>query len=398
MADKTKRLTQATSTTSAAPDGADAELKALAAHIRDWAAELGFDQLGITAPTPGSAERRFNEWLNRGYAGEMDYMARHGARRSRPALLEPGTLRVISVRLDYWPGAAADADVELAAPARGYISRYALGRDYHKVLRGRLARLARRIADARPGAACRAFTDSAPVLEKPLAEAARLGWTGKHTNLINEAAGSWFFLGELYTNLALPIESQPPTADRCGRCRRCIDACPTGAIRRPYELDARLCISYLTIELHGPIPTHLRPMIGNRVYGCDDCQLVCPWNRFAQPTRVGDFEPRHGLDAVTLVELFAWSEAEFLEHTAGSAIRRIGYERWLRNVAVALGNGPASDAAVAALRARADHPSALVREHVAWALGRLHVRADPDSADNSADHPARPSRSPTESR
>ena len=344
---------------------------ALARDIKTWARELGFQQAGIADPDLGADEARLLAWLAAVRHGEMAYMARHGVKRSRPGLLHPGTLRVISVRMDYWPARAAPADRVLEAAELAYVSRYALGRDYHKVMRKRLQKLCERIARTVGPFSYRVFTDSAPVLEKPLARAAGLGWTGKHTNLIDREAGSWFFLGEIYTDLALPADAAG--ADHCGTCRACLDACPTGAIVAPYELDARLCISYLTIELRGPIPVELRPLVGNRVFGCDDCQLVCPWNRFADFTQESDFEPRHGLDAARLSTLLGWSEAEFLRYTEGSAIRRIGYECWLRNVAVALGNGPATDEAVAALAARRDHESALVREHVEWALGRLGV-------------------------
>ncbi|MEE8342916.1 MAG: tRNA epoxyqueuosine(34) reductase QueG [Gammaproteobacteria bacterium] len=341
---------------------------ALALDIKGWGRELGFQQLGITGIQLDQEEVRLMDWLERGRHGSMDYMARHGKRRSRPAELVPGTCRVISVRMDYWPGQATDPWQVLNDPARGYLSRYALGRDYHKVLRQRLQRLADRITDHIGPFGYRAFTDSAPVLEKALAQNAGLGWIGKHTNLIQAQAGSWFFLGELYTNLPLPVDS--PGENHCGTCRACIEACPTGAIVAPYQLDARLCISYLTIELRGPIPEPLRPLIGNRIYGCDDCQLVCPWNRFAQPTDEADFQPRHGLDNAALIKLFQWSEEEFFRNTEGSAIRRIGHECWLRNIAVALGNAPSDPAIVAVLTERRRHPSNLVREHVEWALSQ----------------------------
>jgi epoxyqueuosine reductase len=298
----------------------------------------------------------------------MDYMQRHGTRRSRPAELVPGTVRVISVRMDYWPAGAAAADKLLGDPARAYLSRYALGRDYHKVIRKRLQKLADRIEALTGPFGYRAFTDSAPVLEKALAQKAGLGWIGKHTNLINEQAGSWFFLGELYTNLPLPLDA--PGEAHCGSCQACIDACPTGAIVGPNELDARLCISYLTIELRGSIPEPLRPLLGNRIYGCDDCQLVCPWNRFAGATQEEDFQVRNGLDNAALLRLFAWSREEFERKLRGSAIYRIGYECWLRNLAVGLGNAETSREIIAALERRADHPSALVREHITWALQR----------------------------
>jgi epoxyqueuosine reductase len=348
-----------------------ADPRALAADIKGWALELGFQQAGIADPDLSADEARLLAWLDAGRHGEMHYMGRHGLKRSRAALLHPGTLRVISVRMDYLPEQAAPAWQVLDDPALAYVSRYALGRDYHKLLRKRLQRLAVRIQEAVGEFSYRVFTDSAPVLEKPLARAAGLGWIGKHTNLLNREAGSWFFLGEIYTDLALPADT--PERDHCGTCRACLDACPTGAIVAPYELDARLCISYLTIELRGPIPEPLRPLIGNRIFGCDDCQLVCPWNRFAAATGEADFSPRHGLDSATLVALFQWSEQQFLRYTEGSAIRRIGYECWLRNIAVALGNGAGEESAVAALSARRAHPSALVREHVDWALRQLRV-------------------------
>ncbi len=305
-------------------------------------------------------------WLQAGLHGEMDYMARHGTLRARPAEFVPGSLSVITVQLEYLP-VAADARDTLADAGRAYVSRYALGRDYHKLMRARLRRLAERIAREIGPYRYRACADSAPVMEVELARLAGLGWRGKHTLLLNRR-GSWFFLGELLTDLPLPADS--PTSEHCGSCQACISACPTGAIVAPYRLDARRCIAYLTIEHPGPIPPELRPLIGNRIYGCDDCQLFCPWNRHATPTREADFQPRHGLDSAGLVELFAWSEADFLERLAGSPIRRIGHERWLRNLAVALGNAPPSAAVVAALRARQHHPSALVREHVEWALSQ----------------------------
>jgi epoxyqueuosine reductase len=295
-------------------------------------------------------------------------MESHGTRRSRPQELQPGTLRVISARLDYLPGQAADSEAVMHDPRRGFVSRYALGRDYHKVLRSRLQKLAERIESQVGPFQYRAFSDSAPVLEKTLAEKAGLGWIGKHTNLIHKQTGSWFFLGELYTDLPLPVDT--PAENHCGTCHACLDVCPTRAIVAPYELDARRCISYLTIELRGPIPVELRPLIGNRIYGCDDCQLVCPWNRFARPAAEPDFAPRYGLDAPELVRLFSWTEKEFLEYTQGSAIRRIGYECWLRNIAVAMGNVATSESVVAALKMRRDHPSELVKEHVRWALAR----------------------------
>jgi epoxyqueuosine reductase len=338
---------------------------ALAGLIRQWGRELGFQKVGIAGVDLAADEQRLAAWLGQGRHGEMEYMHRHGTRRSRPAELVPGTIRVVSARMDYRV-AGADPDAVLRDPELGYVSRYALGRDYHKVLRHRLAQLAGRIAAAAGTAGYRAFTDSAPVLEKALARDAGLGWVGKHTNLLDRQDGSWFFLGEIYTDLPLPVD-EPVTA-HCGSCTACIDVCPTRAIVAPYELDARRCISYHTIELHGPIPVEFRAAMGNRIYGCDDCQLVCPWNRYSKLTAEPDFRVRHGLDAPGLVELFAWTEAEFLTKTAGSAIRRIGYERWLRNIAVALGNAPRTPEVIAALQSRQDDPSVLVREHVRWAL------------------------------
>ena len=341
----------------------------LALRIKAWGRELGFQQVGIAGTDLKAAEQRLGAWLHAERHGEMGYMARHGTKRSRPAELVPGTLRVISARMDYLPESAEQSQAVLKDPAGAFVSRYALGRDYHKVLRRRLQRLAERIRRDIDDFGHRVFVDSAPVLEKPLAEKAGLGWIGKHTNLINARAGSWFFLGELYTDLPLPVDA--PSGGHCGTCRACMDVCPTRAIVAPYELDARLCISYLTIELKGAIPVELRPLIGNRIYGCDDCQLVCPWNRFARLTPELDFLPRHALDSASLLKLFAWSETEFLQRTEGSAIRRIGHAAWLRNLAVGLGNAPSSEAVLAALRGRRDHPSELVREHVVWALGNL---------------------------
>jgi epoxyqueuosine reductase len=341
--------------------------------LRTWASELGFTGVGVAAIDLPADEAFFLDWLRAGFNGEMGYMARHGRKRSRPAELIPGTVSCISVRMDYWPQASADAAATLADGTLGYVSRYALGRDYHKVLRSRLQTLCERIQAEVGPFGHRVFTDSAPVLEKALARNAGLGWIGKHTNLIDRNAGSYFFLGEIYLDLQLPVD-EPSTA-HCGTCSACMPACPTGAIVAPYRLDARRCISYLTIELAGSIPVEFRAAIGNRIYGCDDCQLICPWNKFARPTREKDFTVRHGLDHAQLADLFAWSEEDFLEKTQGSAIRRIGYERWLRNIAVALGNAPGSSAIIAALQTRAQHPSALVREHVQWALARQQSRA-----------------------
>ncbi len=346
----------------------DIDFARLARHIKQWARALGFQGVGIAGVQLSEAEARLMQWLAEGRHGAMDYMARHGAKRARPAELVPGTLRVISVRLDYLPPQTKDSFEVLADPERAFISRYALGRDYHKVMRARLKQLAERIAAEVGPFRHRVFADSAPVMEVELARQAGLGWRGKHTLLLHREHGSWFFLGELYIDLPLPVDG--PEADHCGSCRACLEGCPTGAIVAPYVLDARRCISYLTIEHRGSIPVELRALMGNRIYGCDDCQLVCPWSRFAQQSRLEDFRVRHGLDDTTLVELFAWSEAEFEARLAGSAIRRIGHAQWLRNLAVALGNAPTRPAITAALEARRDHPSALVREHVAWALER----------------------------
>jgi len=367
----------------------------LAARIRQWGRELGFDAIGFADTRLDAAEAELAAWLAAGFHGEMDYMASHGVsarpaarralsapsggsersergggsclKRSRPAELVPGTLSVITARMNYLPK-AAPMETVLADGTRAAISRYALGRDYHKVLRARLQKLADRIATEIGAFGHRVFTDSAPVMEVALAEKSGLGWRGKHTLLLTREAGSYFFLGEIYTDLPLPADA--PQTDHCGTCRACLDICPTQAIVAPYTVDARRCISYLTIELKGAIPEELRSSIGNRVYGCDDCQLACPWNRHAQITREADFAVRHGLDAPALVELFAWTEADFRARLAGSAIYRIGFERWLRNLAVGLGNAPTSPAVVVALKGRADHPSSLVREHVAWALAR----------------------------
>jgi len=342
---------------------------ALATDIKAWAISLGFQAIGIADIDLASHQAHLERWLAAGRHGEMEYMSRHGKRRGHPEQLVPGTVRVISVRLNYLPEYGADPETVLADSTLGFISRYALGRDYHKLIRRRLQVLATRIESEIGPFGYRVFTDSAPVLERALAEKAGLGWIGKHTNLLHREAGSWFFLGEIYTDLPLPVDTPP--ANHCGTCQACITACPTGAIVAPYQLDARRCISYLTIELHGPIPEPLRPLIGNRIYGCDDCQLVCPWNRFAKLSSEPDFAVRHSLDATRLTELFSWTPETFLRNTEGSAIRRIGHERWLRNIAVALGNGPATTPARDALRARIHDKSEVVVEHVQWALNRL---------------------------
>ncbi|HXE77882.1 MAG TPA: tRNA epoxyqueuosine(34) reductase QueG [Rhodanobacter sp.] len=349
----------------------------LAHDIKRWAKELGFDEAGIAGIALDEDEQHLQRWLDHGYHGEMEYMERHGTRRTRPAELQPGTQRVISVRMDYLAPDTREAWDTLDDGEAGYISRYALGRDYHKLMRSRLQKLATRIHGVVGDFGYRAFVDSAPVMEKALARNAGLGWVGKHTILLNRHAGSYFFLGELYTDLPLPVDAAE--VDHCGNCTRCITACPTGAIIGPYQLNAKRCISYLTIELKGSIPEELRAPMGNRIFGCDDCQLVCPWNKFAHVATEADFAPRHSLDGAKLVELFGWSEEEFLTRTEGMAVRRAGYEGWLRNIAVALGNAPSSDAVSAALRSRAAHPSAVVREHVAWALARHGETVTPDA-------------------
>ncbi len=341
---------------------------ALAVEIKSWGQELGFQKLGITDIELDEAQTRLTTWLEKGYHGTMTYMQRHGSKRSRPASLVAGTQRVITARMDYRPQ-AKDTDTVLNDRALGFVSRYALGRDYHKVLRGRLRGLASRIETRVHDFGYRVFVDSAPVMEKALARKAGLGWIGKHTNLLDREAGSWFFLGEIFTDLPLPID-EPYPDDLCGSCSACIDVCPTQAIVAPYQLDARRCISYLTIELRGSIPEELRAPIGNRIFGCDDCQLVCPWNRYAQLSVEPDFAARNDLDAPLLVELFAWSESEFLSRTEGSAIRRIGYACFLRNIAVALGNSETTPAIISALQQRREDPSSLVREHVAWAISQ----------------------------
>ncbi len=348
------------------------DLSAVRARLAARARELGFSGIGVTGIELREDERHLAAWLEAGRHGQMHYMARHGERRSRPERLLPGTVRVISARLDYWPGAARDADAVLADPHLAYVSRYALGRDYHKLMRKALQQLADFLATLAGPHGHRVYTDSAPVLEKALARNAGLGWIGKHTNLIARDAGSYFFLGEIYTDLELPLDA--PASAHCGTCTACMPACPTGAITAPWQLDARRCISYLTIELQGPIPPELRPALGNRIYGCDDCQLVCPWNRYARTAAHPDFKVRHGLDAPRLSELFAWNAQQFDARMSGSAIYRIGYVRWLRNIAVALGNAPGDPEVLAALEARREDPSDLVREHVRWALER-HGRA-----------------------
>jgi epoxyqueuosine reductase len=342
--------------------------QSLADDIKRWGTELGFSQIGIADTDLSAAETRHRQWIAKGFHGAMNYMAKHGDKRTRPAQLVPGTLRVISARLDYLPPDARDSFDVMNNGELAFISRYALGRDYHKVLRQRLQKLCDRIAQHVGEFGYRVFTDSAPVLEVELAEKAGLGWRGKHTLLLSRETGSFFFLGEIYTDLPLAVDTAGQ--DHCGTCTACMDICPTQAIVAPYEVDARRCISYLTIELKDSIPEDLRPLIGNRVYGCDDCQLTCPWNRFAQLTDEADFQVRHGLDDISLTTLFAWDEATFKRNMVGSAILRIGYSQWLRNLAVGLGNAPTTPDIITALQSRADDASELVREHVRWALAR----------------------------
>jgi epoxyqueuosine reductase len=345
----------------------------LKARLAGLARARGFDALGVSDVTLDADAAHLERWIAAGRHGEMDYMHKHGSKRTHPGELVPGTVRVLSARMSYFPDDARAADAVLADPELAYVSRYALGRDYHKVLRNALQGLADDIAAQVGPMGYRVFVDSGPVLEKALAQKAGLGWIGKHTNLIARDAGSYFFIGEILTDLPLPVDE--PASAHCGTCSACMPACPTGAITAPHQLDARRCISYLTIELHGAIPVELRRMVGNRIYGCDDCQLVCPWNKFARAAAHPDFKTRHALDASRLSNLFAWTEEEFLARTAGSAIRRIGHERWLRNIAVALGNAPATAENRAALEARLHDASELVREHVAWALAEHERRA-----------------------
>ncbi|MDF3035481.1 MAG: queG [Paucimonas sp.] len=349
---------------------------ALALTIKAWGREFGFADIRITDAVLNDAEEGLRAWLNEGMHGELDYMAAHGMKRARPAELVPGTVRVIAARMNYLPSDTEETwrekeHARLADPDAAVVSVYGRGRDYHKVLRSRLQKLAARIADEIGEFGYRVFTDSAPVMEVGLASRAGLGWRGKHTLLLNREAGSMFFLGEIYTDLALPVDA--PLEGHCGTCNACISACPTRAIVAPYRLDARRCISYLTLELKGAIPIELRPLIGNRIAGCDDCQLVCPWNKFAQRASIPDFDVRNGFDSASLLELFAWGHEEFERRTEGSALRRIGHERWLRNIAVALGNAggsPGGEMRTAALQSRAADSSPLLREHVEWALAR----------------------------
>jgi epoxyqueuosine reductase len=348
-------------------------LSELKTRLADFARSRGFDALGVSDVALDADAAHLERWIDVGRHGEMDYMHKHGSKRTHPGELVPGTVRVLSARMNYFPGDAHAAGEVLADPGLAYVSRYALGRDYHKVLRNALQGLADDIAAQVGPMGYRVFVDSGPVLEKALAQKAGLGWIGKHTNLIARDTGSYFFIGEILTDLPLPVDD--PANAHCGSCSACIPACPTGAITAPYQLDARRCISYLTIELHGAIPVELRRMVGNRIYGCDDCQLVCPWNKFARAAAHPDFKTRHRLDASRLSHLFAWTEEEFLARTEGTAIRRIGHERWLRNIAVALGNAPATAENRAALESRREDPSPLVREHVQWALAEHERRA-----------------------
>jgi epoxyqueuosine reductase len=342
------------------------QLHALAGRIRAWGRELGFQQTGISDIELETAEQHLQDWLAKGFHGSMDYMERHGTKRSRPQELVTGTRRVISVRMDYLPEPSGHAVRVLRNKNLAYISRYALGRDYHKVMRSKLKKLVTRIENEITGFNYRVFTDSAPVLEKALAEKAGLGWIGKHSNLIARNAGSWFFLGEIYTDLPLPVDDA--AEEHCGSCRACMDICPTRAIVAPYQVDARLCISYLTIENRGTIAEHLRPMLGNRIYGCDDCQLCCPWNRFARLSAESDYHARNDLDSPALLELLRWSEQEFLEKTEGSAIRRIGYQGWLRNIAVALGNADFEPGIIEALEKKLPFGGEMAAEHLHWAI------------------------------
>ena len=353
------------------PADAATDFDALAPRIRALAQEAGFQHFGVAGIELAADEAHLRDWLSKGLHGSMGWMAQHGDKRSRPDELIPGTLRVISVGLDYGRRDDEEAWQNLGDGERAYVARYALGRDYHKLMRQRLQKLAERIAAEIGPFGYRVFVDSAPVLERALARNAGLGWIGKHTCLIDRDGGSWFFLGEIYVDLPLPVD--PPATAHCGTCTRCIEICPTQAIVAPYRLDARRCISYLTIEHDGAIPEDLRAPMGNRIFGCDDCQLVCPWNKFAKRSDEPDFRARNNLDQASLADLFAWSGEEFLRRTEGTAIRRSGHERWLRNIAVALGNAPGTPEVIAALQSRRNDDSALVREHVAWALQRHGV-------------------------
>ncbi len=341
----------------------------LSERVKTWGKELGFDAVGISGVDMSHHGTQLDRWLAQGYHGEMAYLANHRELRLHPDQLHPGTLKVISVRMNYLPPEVETLRV-LQNPQQAYISRYALGRDYHKTLRKRLTLFAKKIVEQTAAFNYRPFVDSAPILEKPLAQQAGLGWQGKHSLLINREAGSFFLLGELFTDLAL-LEDSPYTQDHCGRCSACMEICPTAAIIEPYVVDARRCISYLTIELKGSIPETLRPLIGNRVFGCDDCQLVCPWNRYSHVSQEDDFKPRHGLDSIELAQLFSWDEATFMKKTEGSPIRRSGYQGWLRNLAVGIGNSGGGQAMIQTLQQRSADPAELVREHVSWAIEQL---------------------------
>lgn len=347
----------------------DTDFQKLAHDIKRWGEDLGFQQVGITDTELSEAERQLSKWLDAGFHGEMSYMQHHGTKRTRPDELIPGTTRVISCRMDYLPEPAKQTSALMTDPVNAYISRYTLGRDYHKVIRKKLQKLATKIQENVGEFGYRAFVDSAPVMEKALAEKAGIGWIGKHSNVLNKAAGSWFFIGELYTDLPLPIDI--PAENHCGECTACIDICPTKAIIAPYTVDARRCISYLTIELKGSIPEEFRALMGNHVYGCDDCQQVCPWNRFAQLTEEQDFLPRHDLDTASLMEIFKWTEEEFLKKTEGSAIRRIGHTSWIRNIAIALGNTPYKESTIELLKTRLSSTDPIIYEHVEWAIENL---------------------------
>ena len=351
----------------------DEQLLSLSEQIPVWAAELGFQQCGIVDPDLDSDFAQLQAWLEKGYHGQMNYLADHGEKRRKPYELVPGSCRIISLRMDYTPP-AFDALKLIGQPDKAYIARYTLGRDYHKTMRKRITQLGQRIAKETSALGYRAFVDSAPVMERPIAQQAGIGWTGKHTLILNRHAGSYFFLGELFIDLPLPV-AEPITKNHCGRCTACLDICPTNAFIGPYELDARRCISYLTIEHKGAIPLNLRPLMGNRIFGCDDCQLVCPWNRFAKLTEESDFHPRHSLDDVSLLTLFAWDEATFLKRTEGSAIRRTGFEGWQRNLAIALGNSRGGAAVIDALKAKREASSPLVQEHIDWAINQLQQNA-----------------------
>lgn len=344
----------------------ETDLTRLVQDIRQWGKALGFQQVGITDTGLQLAEQHLDQWLSEDMHGDMEYMARHGHKRSRPADLVPGTLRIISARMDYLPEPSRSSINILNDPMKAYVSRYALGRDYHKLMRQRLNKLSEQITEAIGDFGHRVFTDSAPVLEKAIAEKAGLGWIGKHSNLINRQAGSWFFLGEIFTDLPLPVDAN--AAEHCGSCHACMDVCPTQAIVEPFRVDARLCISYLTIEYRGVIDERLRPLLGNRIYGCDDCQLVCPWNRFSKLTDEADFNARRGIEDAELLELFSWTEQQFLDRFEGSAIRRIGFECWQRNIAIALGNAPHDASIVSALEQKRPIAPAMVAEHIEWAL------------------------------